>query len=323
MSAHTPGKIKRLYWNCRNIGAKPVLKALAFSRNWVGDFLWSIDDYRRVFGRYPNLHAPRRFSEHLLRLKLSRDGRSRLRAEISDKEFVKAYVKNKLGAGFTPKTLAVLRSKQEALAFQYPGTCVIKPTHMSGHVIFRRGGGPEFARSQIACWFERNFYDVAREPNYRHLQPAVIVEELLVEPGQDSVRDFKIFCFRGQPKFIQVDVNRFSGHRRNFYSPDWRELRFEMNYARHSEPVARPARLGEMLDAARRLAGDFTFIRVDFYLRDSAVLVGELTNFPEACCTRFEPDHADFLAGRLFREPSIDVEELFGAIVERPNPRRP
>jgi len=307
--------IKRLYWTFRSRGARATLKELMFPHNWLGDCVWSIDDYRRIFGRFPNLLAPRRFSEHLLRLKLSRDARSELRARISDKEFVKTYVETKLGNSFTPTTIAVLRSKREALHFRYPDTCIIKPTHMSGEVIIRNGEMREPDPAKIARWFDSNYYNAAREPNYRRLSPKVMVEERLVSSGQHSIPDYKVFCFHGQPKIIQVDADRYVRHRRSFYSPNWRVLPFGMIYPRLAEPVPRPARLSEMLDAAKRISVDFTFVRVDFYLLDSAILVGEITNFPEACRTRFEPDQADLLAGRLFVDSGADVERLFHAIL--------
>lgn len=287
---------------------------LATSHNRVGDLVFSVADYHRILGRYPNLITPARFTEHLLRLMLSRDGRSALRAEISDKELVKAYVERRLGPGFTPKTIAVLRTADEVLSYRYPSECVIKPTHMSGKVVTRSRGVPEPDRAKIARWLGRNYYDHAREPNYRSLQPKIIVEELLTEPQQTWARDYKVFCFFGEPKFIGVDGDRFVDHRRNLYSPAWRELPFAMDHPRLFAAVPCPARLEEMLDAAARLAAGLSFVRIDFYLLPAAMLVGELTNFPLACRSRFVPDRADVLLGRLFRTPNAEVETLLGEL---------
>jgi hypothetical protein len=88
---------------------------------------------------------------------------------------------------------------------------------------------------------------------------------LLSEPGRAVPRDYKIFCFRGVPAFIQVDTDRFVGHKRNLYSPRWRELDCAVRSPRSRTPTPRPEKLDEMLAIASQLAADFSFIRVDFF----------------------------------------------------------
>jgi len=292
--------------------ARGVEKDLLTGRNWIGDAVWSIRRHRRVFSEFPNLLAPRRFNECLLRLKLSGDGRSPLRARVSDKDLAKKFVEAKLGAGLSARTFAVLRSEREVMNFRFPPTCAIKPTHASGLVILRRNEASEPDVSRILQWLAINYYDVGREPNYRRLEPKVMVEELLVETEKEVPLDYKVFCFHGSPAFVQVDIDRFSAHRRAFYSPRWRELDFGLLYPRPSGRLPRPPLLERMFEAARSLAEDFSFVRVDFYLFDSRLVVGELTSFPENCGARFEPDRADHLAGRLFQDSEADVEQLFG-----------
>jgi hypothetical protein len=281
-------------------------------RNHVGDTLWSIYFHHRVFGELPRMRIPLRFNEHLLRLKLSADGRSSLRARITDKELVKDFIRERLGEGYTAQTLAVLRSRAEARAFAFPETCVIKPTHSSGDVILRRRG-EAIDHIRIDAWFAKNLYEFAREPNYRHLTPKVIVEELLVEPGHETPSDYKFHCFHGTAAYLLVVTNRFSDARLDFFSPRWRALAFGKHGHRCSDPPPlRPGLLEAMLAAARTLSAGFSFIRVDFLHLGSRFVVGELTNFPAAAAERFDPDEADFRAGRLFGEPTLDVERLFG-----------
>lgn len=287
---------------------------LADLRKAVGDARFAIKGHRWTFGEYPNLIFPRRFNEHLIRLKLSRDGRSRLRGEVSDKEIVKQHVDRILGPGFTARTLAVLRSKPEVHAYRFPATCVIKPTHCSMEVIVRDAETSDPDLNRIVGWFDVDFYRAGREPNYRKLEPKVIVEELLKDERYPVPPDYKVFCFEGRPAFIQVDTDRFGEHRRSLFSPNWKELNVTFLYPRIPHAVPRPAQLAEMLDAARRLGQDFSFIRVDFFALTDRLIVGELTNFPENCKGRFTPDSADYQAGRLFRNPELDAETLFGVV---------
>ncbi len=280
--------------------------------NLFGDGLWLILNYNESFKRFPNILRPREFNEHLLRLMISPDGRSKLRERISDKEHVKEYVRQKLGDGFTARTIAVLRTREDASKYCYPESCVIKATHASGKTIVRKDGIPSVDLDEIRTWFDIDYSEHCREPNYRGLEPKVIVEEYLVEDGKDVPGDYKLFCFQGHPAFVQVDINRFSGHLRNYFSPNWRELDFQGIHPRSEIPITRPHMFEQMLSAAATLADDFSFIRVDFYqLRDS-FYIGELTNFPGGALEGFIPESAGFLAGRLFVEPTLDVESLFG-----------
>ena len=251
-------------------------------------------------------------NEHLLRLKLSDDGRSALRARISDKELVKEFVRERLGDGHTAQTLAVLRSAAEARQFAFPATCVIKPTHSSGDVILRRQG-ESVDLAQIEAWFGKNLYDFARESNYLHLAPKVIVEELLAEPGHESPSDYKVFCFHGTPAYVLVVSDRFSDLRMDFLSPRWRALALRKPpYDWSDPPPPRPPLLERMLAAARTLSAGFSFVRVDFFDLGTRFVVGEITNLPGAAVERFDPDAVDFQLGRLFREPTLDVELLCG-----------
>ena len=278
------------------------------------DYLWTVLEYRRRFGRFPALRKPTRFSEKLLRLKQSADGRSARRMRISDKEFLKDFVFETLGPNYTPRTIAVLRSKQEILDFEFPSACVIKGTHTSGDVIVKWNDREAVNRERIISWLDVRYYEVAREPNYRRLQPKVIVEELLHEDGESIPRDYKVFCFHGRPAFVQVDSSRFSGHRRDFYSVAWRPLAFGMNYPSLGKAIPRPPDLKRLLGASRTLAAGFSFVRVDFYQLADGLRVGEITNFPEAGFTHFVPTTVDCLVGRLFDEPELDVETLVGVV---------
>ena len=320
-SGRNASAFRKAYWAFRQEGLPGAIKAL-LPRNQLGDCIWLVWKYLATFHRFPNLFSPKDYNEHVLWLMMSSDGRSKLRETINDKELVKDYVRHKLGEGFTPKTLAILRTRQAARDYNYPDTCVIKPTHASGHVIIRKNGSPLDIEAIVAC-FDIDYSEILREANYRHLEPKVIVEAYLEEPGQETPRDYKVFCFSGRPAYIQVDTGRFSGHRRNMFSPNWRELDFGMIHPRCATSVARPLNLEAMLAAAATLSADFSFIRVDFYHLDNSFHVGELTNFPGGATEGFTPESAGILAGRLFSDPTLDVETLFGVYSETSQYKQP
>ena len=284
-------------------------------RSYAAELIAAVAGFRRHFSRWPNLVRPRDFSEHMARLMLTRDGRSDLRARMTDKELVKDIVRARVGDAFVVPTLAVLRDMAAVDAYAFPADCVVKPTHLSGHVIVRRDGEPAIDRTLVRRWFATNYYDRCREPVYRNLAPKVMVEQRLNDRERFVPLDFKVFCFHGVPAFVQVDEGRFVEHRRAYYSPGWRRLPFLMQKPSLDRPVERPRRLDDMLAAAARLSDGMSFLRVDFYALGDALKVGELTHFPEAGFTHFDPPVADRIAGRFFREPTLDAERAFAGLV--------
>ena len=130
-----------------------------------------------------------------------------LRIFLSDKEYVKIYVKSQIGDEYNVPTLKILRSFKEVQNFEFSNKCVIKPTHMSGEIIFRKNN-EIIDYNVIKRWFSSNYYNRSREANYKLLKPKIIVEELLF--NDENIKDYKFFCYKGKSKIISVDIDRFT-----------------------------------------------------------------------------------------------------------------
>ena len=93
-----------------------------------------------------------------------------------------------------------------------------------------------------------------------------------------SLIDYKVFCFDGTPKIIQVDFDRFSDHKRNFYTPDWEFVDETVAYPNDRDAdISRPQVLDRMLEAAAVLSQGFQQVRVDFYAFGERLVFGEMT----------------------------------------------
>ena len=149
-------------------------------------------------------------------------------------------------------------------------------------------------------WFNVDYYRKTREQNYRGLIPKVIVEEFISEDGRTVPEDYKVFCFGGVPKLVQVDSDRFSGHTRILYDTEWDRLPMTLQYPNTSRSHPKPATLEKMLDLAARLSRPFSFIRVDMYAARAQIKVGELTSCPESAGGKIHPLSAEITLGRLF-----------------------
>ena len=278
--------------------AREVVAAVPAAR-WTNSGI-SILRYMFVHRRVPRLLNPRRFNDHLLSQKTSGALLEPLRQLVSDKEHVKNYVQAVVGPGFVPTTYAVLRTAQEIDSHKFgEAPSVIKPTHMSGEAIIVHEAHTRLDRTILHGWMRMDHFRWSREENYRYLVPKIIVEEFISRDGRTPPDDFKVLCYRGQPKFIQVDSGRFERHTRNLYDTEWNRLPLCFGFSGREVNDPRPDDLEMMLDLARRLSAHFEVIRVDFYTTGRRTIVGEMTNCPDGAMAAIRPDRADFLLGSL------------------------
>lgn len=218
-----------------------------------------------------------------------------LRIFVSDKEYAKIYIGTKVGDQFNVPTLAILRDKESAAQYNYPDRCVIKPTHLSGRIIFRKRDEKIDLRL-IENWFSQSVYSETREANYRYLRPKVIVEPLLFDG--ENLPEFNIFCVDGATKLVQVHFDRWINHTQSLYSVGWSKQSYATAFP-VGHDIAPPTNLSEMLEVAQRLAAEFTFIRVDLYSDGKRIYVGELTNCPGNACIRFCPPSGEGVISAL------------------------
>ena len=208
----------------------------------------------------------------------------------TDKFHVKTYISDVVGDKYAVDTIALLEA-DEMENYQFPDDCVLKPTHSSGqYQIKKRGDKVDI--SQLKNWLKVDHYANTREDNYRHLIPKLIVEPIVF--GDSAILDFKIFCYEGHFRFVQIDLDRNDNHARLFYDIDWNLLDFSILYPRSTESIDKPANWMEMVYVAEKIAKDFEFVRVDFYTNGSECFIGELTHCPEGGGCVFIPRDREF-----------------------------
>ena len=259
--------------------------------------------------RMPRYGNPSLFNDCLFRLRNDGTLLSPLRQFVTDKEYVKTYIGGRVGWQYALKTLAIVRTDEEIDRLglrSFP--CVIKPSHMSGQVILVSDQHVRLDRAALKRWLRTDYYRVSRESNYRYLEPKILVEEFFDDGGRSVPRDFKVHCFGGVPRLIQVDSGRFVRHTRNWYDVSWKRLDLEWAYPQGQVADARPKCLEVMLELARSLSQSLSYIRVDMYTDDSTVKVGELTSCPDGAKRRMLPRSAELrLGAMLARELSQGV----------------
>ncbi len=284
-----------------------ILKFLGF----VPDAQMVKMQYRIKMGRRLNLKSPRRMSEWIQWYKVNY--RNPLMNRCVDKYEVRKYVEDCGLASILNHLHGVYEHASEIDFSKLPERFIIKTTSGSGGenvVICKNKSQLDIpaVRMSLDNWLSLKTTNAGREWAYSGISvPRIIVEDLLEQPEnpKDGLTDYKIFCFNGEPKFIITDKSRYTHHRRNIFTTDWKDLRVSCEYGM-ADKVERPKNLDGMLDIARKLSAAFPFVRVDLYNLDGKIYFGELTFYPWSGYMTFEPDDFDFKSGEMFSHVSFD-----------------
>ena len=270
------------------------------------DRLYAQRRYLDTFGRPLDLRNPATFNEKIQWLKLY--DRRPVMATVADKYAVRQYVLERIGEEYLNPLLALCSSVDELLD-ELPGLpkrFVVKATHGSGwNVIVKENAVPlSGCLEQIDGWLSTNYFDLGREWCYEAIPPKLVCEQFIQPMNAHlGLLDYKFLCFHGLPAFVQVDVNRFTGHRRNIYDLSWNLLPVEYVYDNSKKEIPQPDHLHEMIEVAQRLSEDFLFVRVDLYSEDR-VIFGEMTFYPENGFGKFRPECYDREFGKRLQLPT-------------------
>jgi hypothetical protein len=209
----------------------------------------------------------------------SDDMANALRQITSDKVYAKLFIDQIVGKKVTPETYAVFMSADEIQRSELPDRCVLKPAHASGTIVFLDGPDAEISetdREKLRCALDTDLYRESREVNYKHLQKRIICEEMIDSAA--TVKDYKLFCYEGKLKFVQVNAGRHSILEFNFYNNLWNSIDVTYNNCPTGPGEAVPDNFETMREIAEKIAHHFESVRVDLYIAGDRVYVGEITH---------------------------------------------
>ena len=251
-------------------------------------------------GCLPNLKAPKSFNEKIQWLKINY--RDPLIQKCANKLLARDYVLENYGPEILVPLIGVYESAGEIGFEDLPKRFVCKASHGSGWNIVATDKAKlnwALESQKLKKWMATDFSAIGREWAYKDSPRKILIEQFLDGPDGQSPYDYKIFCFNGNPGFVQVDTDRFSGHRRAFYDLNWQQLPFGLEYPIESRVLPRPMGLDKMIEIAKKLSKQFPFVRCDLYDCDGKVYFGELTFYPGKGTERFSPQKADIDIGAM------------------------
>ena len=275
--------------------------------NWVPDRMYLKVLYRVIMGRKLNLKNPKEYNEKLQWLKLN--DRKPEYSTMVDKYEVRGYIEDLLGDKYLIPCLGIYDSVDDIDIDALPDRFVLKCTHDSGSVEICKDKSSfdiEGARHRLSQAMKRNYYATYREWPYKYVKPRIIAEGYLEGDGGD-LKDYKVMCFNGEAKIIEVHENRFvegKVHTQTFYDREWNIVPLtQVETVTVDRPGERPRQLDEILRLSELIAKDMYHARIDWYIEGDKIYFGEITFFDGSGFESFSTPEMERMLGDMINLP--------------------
>ncbi|MHA7966132.1 ATP-grasp fold amidoligase family protein [Paenibacillus sp. CAU 1782] len=246
-----------------------------------------------------NLKAPQTFNEKIQWLKLN--NRNSLYTDYVDKYKVREFVESKIGSDYLIPLLAVYNDVKEIKWNDLPKEFVLKCTHGSSSNFIckdKSNASRALVLNKLQGWMKMNWYWHGREWPYKNIRPKIICEKYMVDESNNELKDYKFFCFHGEPQFVQIDYGRFDEHKRNIYDMDWNYCNAMIHYPTDREhKIPKPINFDQMISIARILSADIPHVRIDLYNINGDIYFGEMTFYHGSGYETFQPVEFEYEIG--------------------------
>lgn len=264
------------------------------------------EQYEWIMNEPIDIDAPQTFNQKIQWLKIY--DTTPKKTCLADKYLVREWVKEQIGQEYLIPLLGVWKSTDEIDFDALPEQFCLKANHGSGmnYVVSSKSNLTELDKKKIRKvannWLRNPFYAISMEFQYKDIPRRIIAEEYIEETG-GNLYDYKIHCFNGEPRIIQVIGNRsLSEHtaKEAFFDTEWNRNDFMYHtYIQYEEALDKPDNLKDMLNIAKVLSRGFIYVRVDLYDIDGTIKFGEMTFTPAAGYCTWGGVYFDRMVGEM------------------------
>ncbi len=165
-----------------------------------------------------------------------------------------------------------------------------------------------FIKLQI-CLLQECYYK-SREWAYKNIEPKIMCEKYLTDGTKVGLKDYKIFSFHGEPRFIRVQDVAPKGRLKRTYDINWKKIKEDMTFLPDDFMDKKPAKFDRMLEMTRVLSESLIHLRVDLYVVEDEIYFGEMTLYHGAGMNWFrnyqiEKKYGDYLDLSKFQKPIL------------------
>lgn len=278
--------------------------------NWMSSETYIRIYYRLAFGKKIDLENPQKYTEKINWCKIH--WYNPLVEKCVDKYEVREYVEQKIGSQYLNDLYGMWEHFEDIDFDSLPSEFVLKVTNGSGDIYVCKDKSKmnlDEVLKKLNRFKHQNMYYANREWPYLKANHRYIAERLIHSSDGAAIKDYKIFCFHGEPQFCFVGSDRDTTVKFDFFDKEWNYIPVTNGHD-HKKPMpTKPKHWKEMLEIARILSKDFPHVRVDLYEEEGRVYFGELTFFHFGGFVKFEPERYDYEFGKYFDLTRISESE--------------
>jgi len=287
------------------MSSSKILKKIKYAMRIIPDRAYIQMYYFAHFKKFCNLKNPKTYNEKLNWLKFH--DKNPIYTRIVDKFEAKEYVKDIIGDQYIIPTLGVWDNFDDIDFDELPQQFVLKCTHDSEGLVIVKDKDKldkEMAKNKIESALKQNFFYIGREWPYKNVKPRIIAEKYMEDHIDGELRDYKFFCFDGEPKAMFVASDRASDNVKfDYFDLNFNHLDIKQKYPHAEQPLRKPVTFEKMIELSKVLSKGFPHVRVDFYEVDGQLYFGELTFYHFSGFMPFEPNKWDKIFGDWIKLP--------------------
>ena len=287
------------------MSSSKILKKIKYAMRIIPDRAYIQMYYFAHFKKFCNLKNPKTYNEKLNWLKLH--DKNPIYTRIVDKFEAKEYVKDIIGDQYIIPTLGVWDNFDDIDFDELPQQFVLKCIHDSEGLVIVKDKDKldkEMAKNKIESALKQNFFYIGREWPYKNVKPRIIAEKYMEDHIDGELRDYKFFCFDGEPKAMFVASDRASDNVKfDYFDLNFNHLDIKQKYPHAEQPLRKPVTFEKMIELSKVLSKGFPHVRVDFYEVDGQLYFGELTFYHFSGFMPFEPNKWDKIFGDWIKLP--------------------
>ncbi|MDX1359338.1 MAG: ATP-grasp fold amidoligase family protein, partial [Clostridia bacterium] len=178
--------------------------------------------YHKSYGKFANIRNPKDLYEKLIWLNFNNPDKRR--TLLADKVLVRDHLKKKGFGNYLNEIYGIYNNPDEIKFGELPAEYMLKCNHGANYNIHCSNPDETMRKNikdQLRKWIREDYSLLYAELHYRNIKRKIICEKYI---GRD-IKDYKVYCFNGEPTYVMVCTNRGNGHPDYFfYTFDWEYL---------------------------------------------------------------------------------------------------
>lgn len=262
-----------------------------------------LDYYKRRTNKDIDISNPTNLNEKLIWLHLNWRDASIIRC--ADKLQVKEYLKEKGLEEIVIPTIAKFDNAEQINFDILPSKFVLKCNHGCGYNIIcedKNQLDTKQVTKTLNTWFNEVYGLNSCEFHYQKIPPKIFIEEYLDFGSTDQIIDYKLHCINGNPYAFLICHNRKNGiPSLTSYDLQWNRINLLKNESLIN--IEKPKVLNKLLNTASILCKSFPYVRLDYYILNDKIYLGEMTFTPAGNVMDYYKDETLNKMGEQLRLP--------------------